>query len=142
MAGRGRIELYIFIAIELSIIRVSASLIIDIAIPGDRALGKDCRRRSADEAPGFGDNAAPQRRVERCIIYLADELRGLLCLIHGHPRRRTSGPAIVDIVAAGLLWATLQFSFELSFESESAHTPGLAYPFKKGLTKTQISSNR
>src|ERR1700681_3079771 len=55
---------------------------------GGGALGIDGRRRAADETPGLADNVAPQRRSQRGIVDLADEFRELLCLIHGHLRRR------------------------------------------------------
>jgi hypothetical protein len=73
--GRGGIEFYIFIEIELSIIRVSAKLIMDTAAPGGWALGIDCRRRAADEVPGLADHVAPQRGINRCVVDLADEFR-------------------------------------------------------------------
>src|ERR1700687_5106137 len=64
-------------------------MIIDSAGQGGWALGKDCRHRAADETPGLAEHTAPQRGIQRGIVDLADEFRKLLCLIHGHPRRRT-----------------------------------------------------
>jgi hypothetical protein len=75
---------------------------IDTAGQGGWAFGIDCRRRAADETPGLADHVRPQRVIKRCIIYLADEFRELLCLIHGHPWRRTPGSAIVGTTVAEL----------------------------------------
>jgi hypothetical protein len=71
---------------ELPKIRVSAGPGIGITVPGNRAPGKNCRRRAADETPGLADNFAPQRWIERRVIDLADELREILCLIRSHHR--------------------------------------------------------
>jgi hypothetical protein len=70
-----QVEFYIFFEIKLSIVRIGAELMVDIATPGDRALGKDCRRRAADEASGLADLLAPERGSERRVMDLADESR-------------------------------------------------------------------
>src|SRR5882757_2406986 len=67
---------------------------IDMAYPGGRALGVDRRRRAADEAPGLAERVAPQRRIQRCVIDLADQFGQFLGLIHGYSQRRTPRPAI------------------------------------------------
>jgi hypothetical protein len=68
MGGRGGVEFYVFIEIELSIIRIGARLVIDAAGRGGWALGIDRRRRAADEMAGLADNVAPQRGIKRCVI--------------------------------------------------------------------------
>ena len=103
LGGGEGVEFYVFVEIELSVrTRYIAGVIIDCAGQGGWALGKDCRHRAADETPGLAEHAAPQRGIERCIIDLADEPRELLCLIHGHPRRRTSGPALLFVAVVAV----------------------------------------
>jgi hypothetical protein len=80
IAGRRKSAFCIFIAIELPVMRIDGSLIVDIAASGDRVLGKDCRCRAADETPGPAANLTPQRRVTRRIVNLANEFREMRIL--------------------------------------------------------------
>ena len=111
MAGRGGIELYVFFEIEIPIIRIDAGIVIDIAGSGDRALGKDRRRLTADKPSGLADDVMPQREVERGIIDLADKLEELRFVTHGSiledPGRKSSSTRVAELPrAAGVIGDT------------------------------------
>jgi hypothetical protein len=88
MPGRARVERHISGEVELGELRLEAAVVeADRATVRGRILGDDARGATADEVARRPKNLAPQRRVERCVIDVADDRREPPSFVHSHRHR-------------------------------------------------------
>jgi len=82
MTDGERVELDVFLEIQVLVEIFDARVIGDVACLARRILGKQSRGRSADELRASRQHVGPEPGVESRIVYDADECREPLRLAH------------------------------------------------------------